>query len=151
MGGFFGWFLVCFGSPKIAKMASPINLFKTPLFSSIIGTIAEKYSFNKGESIDLYSLIKITDNEDFAIESNSENVSVITELDASVAGKYKVLYSVKDSDGIKVLKTISVEIIDKTQENPNTLIVAVIIASLLVILFVSAIVLLKVLKKRETK
>lgn len=111
----------------------------------------EKYSFNKGESIDLYSLIKITDNEDFAIESNSENVSVITELDALVAGKYKVLYSVKDSDGNKVLKTISVEIIDKTQENPNTLIVAVIIASLLVILFVSAIVLLKVLKKRETK
>ncbi len=111
----------------------------------------EKYSFNKGESIDLYSLIKITDNEDFAIESNGENVSVITELDASVAGKYKVLYSVKDSDGNKVLKTISVEIIDKTQENPDTLIVAVIIASLLVILFVSAIVLLKVLKKRETK
>lgn len=108
----------------------------------------------KGENVDIYSLITITDNEDFEIESNENNVTVITEFDKNVAKTYSVLYSVSDSDGNKVLKTIYISV-EEPEINQNDVIkkpvymVAIIVASIIFTLIVSSIIILKVLKKRE--
>lgn len=56
-------------------------------------------SITKGDKCDLYSLIKIYDNEDIVIESNSQNVQINSDFDANKAGKYVVQYTVCDSDG----------------------------------------------------
>ena len=118
----------------------------------------ENLTIFKGEELDLYSLIKITDNEDFEIASNQNNVSIVTEFDNMNVGTYTVLYSVSDSDGNKVLKTINVSVQEKSSDstdnnlNNNQIKSAVIIiASVLVTLIIGTIIVLKVLKKRESK
>lgn len=118
----------------------------------------ENLTIFKGEELDLYSLIKITDNEDFEIASNQNNVLIVTEFDNMNVGTYTVLYSVSDSDGNKVLKTINVSVQEKLSDstdnnlNNNQIKSAVIIiASVLGILIIGTIIVLKVLKKRESK
>lgn len=118
----------------------------------------ENLTIFKGEELDLYSLIKITDNEDFEIASNQNNVSIVTEFDNMNVGTYTVLYSVSDSDGNKVLKTINVSVQEKSSDstdnnlNNNQIKSAVIIiASVLGTLIIGTIIVLKVLKKRESK
>ena len=73
-------------------------------------------------------------------------------------GTYTVLYSVSDSDGNKVLKTINVSVQEKSSDstdnnlNNNQIKLAVIIiASVLGTLIIGTIIVLKVLKKRESK
>lgn len=124
----------------------------------IIFAEKENLTIFKGEELDLYSLIKITDNEDFEIASNQNNVSIVTEFDNMNVGTYTVLYSVSDSDGNKVLKTINVSVQEKSSDstdnnfNNNQIKSAVmIIASVLGTLIIGTIIVLKVLKKRESK
>ena len=73
-------------------------------------------------------------------------------------GSYTVLYSVSDSDGNKVLKTINVSVQEKSSDstdnnlNNNQIKSAVIIiASVLGTLIIGTIIVLKVLKRRESK
>lgn len=118
----------------------------------------ENLTIFKGEELDLYSLIKITDNEDFEIASNQNNVSIVTEFDNMNVGTYTVLYSVSDSDGNKVLKTINVSVQEKSSDSTDNNInnnqiksAVIIIASVLGTLIIGTIIVLKVLKKRESK
>ena len=55
-------------------------------------------TYKKGTNIDLYSLIKITDNEDGNIVSNKNNVKITTNLNIEKAGIYDVKYVVCDQD-----------------------------------------------------
>ena len=83
-------------------------------------TIAVKSSDVKikvGERLDLYSLIEITDNEDFVIQSNSTNVKLESNFDANKAGEYVVKFTATDSDG----NTSAKEIIVKVLENQPAL------------------------------
>lgn len=50
------------------------------------------------ETIDLYSLIEASDNEDIYIAINQTNVVIETNFNNNVAGEYVVKYIVKDSD-----------------------------------------------------
>lgn len=116
----------------------------------------EKYSFKFGEEIDLYSLAKIYDCEDFEIECNSKNVIVQTNLNKNVAGEYSVSYLVSDSDGNRVSKTIYVSVDDPKIGQDDIIkmpvyVVAIIVASFVFTLIVSSIIILKVLKKRENR
>lgn len=111
----------------------------------------EKFSFKVGDEIDLYSLAKIFDNEDFEIECNSKNVIIQTELNENVAGEYSVSYSVSDSDGNMASKTILVEIRNGNQGSSDMFVVAIIICSLVAVLFISAIIILKIIKKRKNR
>lgn len=117
----------------------------------------ESVKISTGDTLDLYSLISIFDNEDFEIESNSKNVEIHTNFVNHVAGTYDVTFVACDSDGNKTTKTISVEVSKIAEENEKQnklshkqVVVAVsLISGGLVVLFLIAIVSLKVLKKKE--
>lgn len=68
------------GKPQITAKSTKINLYGK-------------------HSLDLYSLISITDYEDFVIESNANNVEIDTNLNLKKSGSYYVNYIVTDSDG----------------------------------------------------
>ena len=68
------------GKPHITAKSTKINLYGK-------------------HSLDLYSLISITDYEDFVIESNANNVEIDTNLNLKKSGSYYVNYIVTDSDG----------------------------------------------------
>lgn len=68
------------GEPHITAKSTKINLYGK-------------------HSLDLYSLISITDYEDFVIESNANNVEIDTNLNLKKSGSYYVNYIVTDSDG----------------------------------------------------
>lgn len=59
----------------------------------------DKLIIAKGEKLDLYLLIEIFDNEDNIIESNSQNVEIITHFSENNVGIHTVRYIVTDSDG----------------------------------------------------
>lgn len=52
---------------------------------------------NKGDNLDLLSLVSVYDNEDYFIELTQNNV--VTDFNANVVGEYTVEYSCADSDG----------------------------------------------------
>lgn len=54
--------------------------------------------YHVGDTIDLYSLISVSDNEDEDISATQENTTITTELDTDIAGTYEVSYVVQDSD-----------------------------------------------------
>ena len=64
----------------------------------VITKNSETLTYKKGTNIDLYSLIKITDNEDGNIVSNKNNVKITTNLNIEKAGIYDVKYVVCDQD-----------------------------------------------------
>ncbi len=68
------------GKPQITSKSDKINIYGK-------------------KTIDLYSLISISDYEDFLIESKSENVQIQTNLNLKKSGSYYVNYIVTDSDG----------------------------------------------------
>lgn len=73
---------------KIKRGGSPIITLKNV-----------SLTINKGDNIDLYSLISIYDNEDFVIESNKDNVLISGEYDVAKERTYSIKYSVTDMDG----------------------------------------------------
>ena len=74
---------------------------------------------NKGDSLNLLSLVSVYDNEDYYIELTKNNV--VTDFNASVVGEYTVEYSCADSDGNTASKTIKIIVkqADKTNKNIN--------------------------------
>lgn len=69
------------------------------------------YKFNSKDEIDLYSLITIEDNEDIVIESNEENVEIVSNIIKNRPGNYKVKYIVRDSNNNISDLVIDVEIV----------------------------------------
>ncbi|MCM1371054.1 MAG: DUF5011 domain-containing protein [Clostridium sp.] len=61
--------------------------------------VVGKLEYEIGENIDLYSLIKATDNEDGEILINKESTTIETSLNTKKAGSYNVIYKVLDSNG----------------------------------------------------
>ena len=88
--------------------------------SPIITAKAENLEYKLGDVIDLYSLITAIDNEDGPILINKANTVIDTKLDFDIAGNYKVIYKVSDSDNNVTTKVIYIEIIgDSIPEVPE--------------------------------
>ena len=79
----------------------------------------EPIKYKVGETIDLYSLITIMDNEDGSIVPNEKNVNITTNLNVQEAGIYDVTYEVTDTDGNKVSLTIQIVIEDEEDPIPT--------------------------------
>lgn len=92
------------------KYTEFINKIKAGGKPIITKPSTEVIKYKIGETIDLYSLITINDNEDGNIASNAENVKITTNLDIQKVGTYNVTYEVADSDENKVTLTIQVVI-----------------------------------------
>ena len=75
------------------------------------------YKFNSKDEIDLYSLITIEDNEDIVIESNEENVEIVSNIIKNRPGNYKVKYIVRDSNNNISDLVIDVEIVKNKNSN----------------------------------
>lgn len=101
-----------------------------------------KIKISKGETLDLHSLINITDNEDILIENSEENVVVLTELDINKKGNYVVKYSVKDSDNNESFAEIEVVV-----NNPLDIILPLTICLILLV----AILIFILIKKKKIK
>lgn len=122
----------------------------------------ESVQISVSEKLDLYGLISIFDDEDFEIESNSQNVEIHTNFSNKVAGTYDVTFVAKDSDGNKTSKTITVEVLEndvdegensetKKPENKQVVVAICLISVGSFSLFTIAIVALKILKKKENQ
>ena len=80
-----------------------------------ITSIAEKFGYELGTNIDLYSLISATDNEDGPIVIDKNSTVIKTNLKTNEPGIYAVTYEVSDSDNNTTIKTIQIEIIGDSE------------------------------------
>ena len=80
-----------------------------------ITSIAEKFEYELGTNIDLYSLISATDNEDGPIVIDKNSTVIKTNLKTNEPGIYAVTYEVSDSDNNTTIKTIQIEIIGDSE------------------------------------
>lgn len=110
----------------------------------------DNISINKNEKLDLYSLITITDNEDFVIDSTEKNVEIQTNLNIANPGKYVVTYKVKDSDNNTSQQSIEIEVIDNTNNILDTWIWVIIGVAGLAVLITLCFV-LKITKRKKYK
>ena len=69
---------------------------------------ANNKEIKQGDSIDLLSLVKATDNEDGDITSK---VKVSGSVDTNKVGSYEIVYSVVDSGNLETTKTITITVI----------------------------------------
>lgn len=83
------------GSPKISLNATGLE-------------------FEVGTSVNLYSLIKATDNEDGPITISKNNTTLITDFNNKVPDTYDVTYKVKDSDNNISSFTLKIKIVDNS-------------------------------------
>ena len=90
----------------------------------------DKLIIAKGEKLDLYSLIEIFDNEDNIIESNSQNVEIITDFSENNVGIHTVRYTVTDSDGNQSTAELEITVV----ADYTTLIIACIIVGVILII-----------------
>lgn len=104
----------------------------------------EKVTTSQYKDVDLYSLISIIDNEDFVIESNSENVKIETNLNLNKAGEYVVTYLVADSDGNVTTKEILIKVY------PSPILILTIIVSV-ILLPVGMVLIIKFVSKKQSK
>ena len=102
----------------------------------------DKLILTKGEKVDLYSLIEIFDNEDNIIESNSQNVEIVTEFSENKVGLYTVKYIVTDSDGNQSTCELEITVV----ADYTTLIIACVVIGLILIFCI-----LIIVKKKKQK
>lgn len=95
------------------------------------------YKFNSKDEIDLYSLITIEDNEDIVIESNEENVEIVSNIIKNRPGNYKVKYIVRDSNNNISDLVIDVEIVKNKNSNSiyKIIIVGIVVLGIGICLF----------------
>lgn len=121
----------------------------------VISAKNDKITIKQGAKIDLYGLVSISDFADFVIDVDSDFVKIETSLNTKVAGEYDVVYSVKDSSGNNVTKTIKV-VVEKDEEFEEEQIkdglkTILIVASIIVVFVVIMIIVLKITKKEKSK
>lgn len=109
-----------------------------------ISKTSENVTIKQKERINLYGLIEIFDNEDFYIESNSENVRIETNFDNAKTGSYFVKYFVTDSDG-----NISEMQINVIVKSAGILKYALIGISYITAVFLGFVILLKIVEKKK--
>ncbi len=102
----------------------------------------DKLIITKGEKVDLYSLIEIFDNEDNIIESNSQNVEIVTEFSENKVGIHTVRYIVTDSDGNQSTTELEITVV----ADYTTLIIVCVIVGVILIFCIFIIV-----KKKKQK
>ena len=72
---------------------------------------ATSLEYEVGTNVNLYSLIKATDNEDGPIGINKSNTTLITDFNNKVPDTYDVTYKVKDSDNNISSYTLKIKIV----------------------------------------
>lgn len=77
----------------------------------------DNLEFDLGTSIDLYSLIKATDNEDGNIDKTS--TKIITDFNAEKPGIYDIKYEVSDSDNNIATYTLQITILESEENNKD--------------------------------
>lgn len=75
--------------------------------------------FDLGTSIDLYSLIKATDNEDGNIDIDKTSTKIITDFNAEKPGIYDIKYEVSDSDNNIATYTLQIIILESEENNKD--------------------------------
>ena len=85
-----------------------------------ITVIASNLEYEVGTNVNLYGLIKATDNEDGNIEINKNSTTINTKFDNQKPDTYDVTYNVKDSDNNVSSQTLQIKIIaDPDDEDDN--------------------------------
>lgn len=121
-------------------MITKIKLGSAP----VVTQIRDTFEIVQYSMLDLYSIINITDNEDFVVESCSDNVQIVGDFNTRNVGEYLVKYYVTDSDGN--VATYEITIVVKTGTILLNFWIMIIV---IIISFVGFIIVLKVAKKRE--
>lgn len=79
----------------------------------------DNLEFDLGTSIDLYSLIKATDNEDGNIDIDKTSTKIITDFNAEKPGIYDIKYEVSDSDNNIATYTLQITILESEENNKD--------------------------------
>ena len=79
----------------------------------------DNLEFDLGTSIDLYSLIKATDNEDGNIDIDKTSTKIITDFNAEKPGIYDIKYEVSDSDNNIATYTLQIIILESEENNKD--------------------------------
>ena len=79
----------------------------------------DNLEFDLGTSIDLYSLIKATDNEDGNIDIDKTSTKIITDSNAEKPGIYDIKYEVSDSDNNIATYTLQIIILESEENNKD--------------------------------
>lgn len=79
----------------------------------------DNLEFDLGTSIDLYSLIKATDNEDGNIDIDKTSTKIITDSNAEKPGIYDIKYEVSDSDNNIATYTLQITILESEENNKD--------------------------------
>ncbi len=83
-------------------------------------TFTNTTEYKKGTDVDLYSLIKVIDNEDGVINCNKDNTIIETNIDINNVGSYDITYYVTDSDLNTTVYKANIKIIANNQTGGST-------------------------------